>query len=163
MGSRLPYVVAYLDFTEHLVSAVSRFRVVIIVVFTSQCNWKHGQKIQKQERKIIKRKSRNDVPNSTQTRKDKSDGKYTKPLPTSLLLCEKILGWMRLYIFIITFILPWPCTFWHAFPTSLFIFNDFSFLYICKVIDIPKCDQYVWTYIAEMYILFRALHKYTQQ
>ena len=33
------------------------------------------------ERKIIKneRRCRNDVPKSTQTRKDKSDGKYTKP------------------------------------------------------------------------------------
>ena len=24
---------------------------------------------------------------------------------------------------------PCLCTFWHAIPTSLFIFNDFSFLY----------------------------------
>ena len=36
---------------------------------------------------------------------------------------------MRLCIFTITFILPFLCTFWHAIPTSLFIFNDFSFLY----------------------------------
>ena len=36
---------------------------------------------------------------------------------------------MGLCIFIITFILPCLCTFWHAIPTSHFIFNDFSFLY----------------------------------
>ena len=41
------------------------------------------KKVQKQERKIIKneRRCRNGVPKSTQTRKDKSDGKYTKPCP----------------------------------------------------------------------------------
>ena len=37
---------------------------------------------------------------------------------------------MRLCIFTITFILPCLCTFLYAIPTSLFIFNDFSFLYI---------------------------------
>ena len=44
------------------------------------------------ERKIItkEKRCRNDVPKSTQTRKDKSDGKYTKPLPTSLLFFEKM-------------------------------------------------------------------------
>ena len=55
----------------------------IKVVFTSQ----HAQlrtlpkKVQKQERKIIKNemRCRNDVPKSTRTRKDRSDGKYTKP------------------------------------------------------------------------------------
>ena len=50
------------------------------------------------------------------------------PVPTSLLLCEKMQGWMRLCIFTITFILPCLCTFWHAIPTSPFSFNDFSFL-----------------------------------
>ena len=35
-----------------------------------------------------------------------------------------------LCIFTITFILPCLCTFWHAIPTSLFIFNDFSFLFL---------------------------------
>ena len=37
----------------------------------------------------------------------------------------------RLCMFTITFILPCLCTFWHAIPTSLFIFNDFSFLFLC--------------------------------
>ena len=50
-------------------------------------------------------------------------------VPTSLLLCEKMQGWMRLCILTITIILPCLCTFWHAIPTSPFIFNDFSFLY----------------------------------
>ena len=44
------------------------------------------------------------MPKSTRKRKDKSDGKYTKPN---------------------SFILPCLCTFWHAIPTSLFSFNDF--------------------------------------
>ena len=48
---------------------------------------------------------------------------------TSLLLCEKMQGWMRLCILTITFIFPCLCTFWHAILTSPFIFNDFSFLY----------------------------------
>ena len=41
------------------------------------------KKAQKQERKIIKneKRCRNGVPKSTQTRRDKSDSKYTKPLP----------------------------------------------------------------------------------
>ena len=30
----------------------------------------------------------------------------------------------------ITFILPCLCTFWQAIPTSSFIFNDFSFLFL---------------------------------
>ena len=40
-----------------------------------------NKKVQKQERKIIKNEKRckNGVPKRTQTRKDKSDGKYTKP------------------------------------------------------------------------------------
>ena len=42
-----------------------------------------AKKVQKQERKIIKneKRCRNGMPKSTQTRKDKSDGKYTKPRP----------------------------------------------------------------------------------
>ena len=41
------------------------------------------KKVQKQERKIIKneKRCRNGVPKSIQTRKDKSDSKYTKPFP----------------------------------------------------------------------------------
>ena len=35
-----------------------------------------------------------------------------------------------LCIFTITFILPCLCPFWHAILTSLFIFNDFSFLFL---------------------------------
>ena len=35
-----------------------------------------------------------------------------------------------LCIFTITSILPCLCTFWRAIPTSLFIFNDFSFLFL---------------------------------
>ena len=61
------------------------------------------------------------MPKSTLTRKDKSDGNYTKPY-TSLHLSQKSkhVG-IGLCIFTITFILPCPCTFWHAIPTSLFI------------------------------------------
>ena len=55
------------------------------------------------------------------------------PIPTSLLLCEKMLGWMKLCILTITFIFPCLCTFWHAIPTSHFIFNDFSFLSYIQV------------------------------
>ena len=54
-----------------------------------------------------------------------------------------------LCILTITFILPCLCTFWHAIPTSPFIFNDFSFLFLyfsghlhCKVKNILiKCNQ----------------------
>ena len=44
-----------------------------------------------QERKIIKneRRCRNGVPKSTQTRKDKSDGKYTKPHPSLHLFTKE--------------------------------------------------------------------------
>jgi len=54
---------------------------VIKVVLLHNLNENIIKKGQKQERKIIKneKKCRNDVPKSTQTRKDKSDGKYTKP------------------------------------------------------------------------------------
>ena len=43
-----------------------------------------------QERKIIKNEKgcRNAVPKSTQTRKDKSDGKYTKPHPSQHLFAR---------------------------------------------------------------------------
>ena len=49
-----------------------------------------GDSIFRQERKIIKneKRCRNGVPKSTQTRKNKSDGKYTKPHP-SLHLSQK--------------------------------------------------------------------------
>ena len=42
-----------------------------------------GDSIFRQERKIIKneKRCRNGVPKSTQTRKNKSDGKYTEPRP----------------------------------------------------------------------------------
>ena len=54
-----------------------------------------------------------------------------------------------LCILTITFILPCLCTFWHAIPTSPFIFNDFSFLFLyffghlhCEVKNILiKCNQ----------------------
>ena len=36
----------------------------------------------------------------------------------------------RLCYFTITFILLCLCTFWHAIPIPLFIFNDFSFLFL---------------------------------
>ena len=50
-----------------------------------------NKKVQKQERKIIKneKRCRNGVPKSTQTRKDKSDGKYTKPLPYIFTLVKR--------------------------------------------------------------------------
>ena len=35
-----------------------------------------------------------------------------------------------LCIFTITSILSCSCTFWHVIPTSHFIFNDFSFLFL---------------------------------
>ena len=52
------------------------------------------KKVQKQERKIIKneKRCRNGVPKSTQTRKDKSDGKYTKPRPYIFALLWKDVG-----------------------------------------------------------------------
>ena len=54
-----------------------------------------------------------------------------------------------LCILTITFILPCLCTFWHTIPTSPFIFNDFSFLFLyffgqlhCEVKNILiKCNQ----------------------
>ena len=80
------------------------------------------------ERKIIKneKRCRYGMPKSTQIRKDKSDGKYTKPHPSLHLFTKE----QRCCIFTITFIFPCSCTFWHAIPTSLFIFNDFSFLFL---------------------------------
>jgi len=36
----------------------------------------------KQERKITEKRCKNGMPKSTQTRKDKSDDKYTKPHPS---------------------------------------------------------------------------------
>ena len=53
---------------------------------------------------------------STQTRKDKSDSKYTKPHPYPYIFAEnsKDVG-TGLCVFIITVILSCLCTFWHAF------------------------------------------------
>ena len=58
---------------------VSRYWVVSLLHNTLKTLPK--KKVQKQERKIIKneKRCRNGVLKSTQTRKDKSDGKYTKP------------------------------------------------------------------------------------
>ena len=42
---------------------------------------------------------------------------------------------MGLCVFTITFIVPCLCTFWHAIHTSLFISNDFSFLYTIRRIS----------------------------
>ena len=66
---------------------------------------------------------------STQTRKDKIDGKYTKLHPSLHLFTKSKDVGIGLCIFTITFILPCLCTFWHAIPTSLH-FNDFSFLFL---------------------------------
>ena len=41
---------------------------------------------------------------------------------------------MKLCIFTITFIFLCLCTFWHAIPTSLSIFNDFFLLCICVTV-----------------------------
>ena len=59
----------------------------------------------------------------------KNEGKYTKPVPTSFH--NSVTG-LCIFSFTFTYILSCWCTFWHAIPTSLFIFNDFSvmFLYI---------------------------------
>ena len=52
------------------------------------------------------------------------------PIPTFLLYCEKMYGWIRLCIFTITFILPCLYTFWHAILMSLFIsFHFLSFIF----------------------------------
>ena len=82
------------------------------------------------ERKIIKneKRCRNGVPKSAQTRKDKSDGKYTKPHP-SLHLFTKEQRCRNWALYIYHHFYPCLCIFWHAIPTSLFIFNDFSFLF----------------------------------
>ena len=67
------------------------------------------------------------------------------PIPTSSLLCEKMQGWMRLCILTITFIHPCLCNFWHAIPTSPFIFNDFFFLYIYESADHKETQRRVPT------------------
>ena len=41
-----------------------------------------------------------------------------------------------LCVFAIMFILPCLCKFWHAIPTSLFIFNEFSFLFLYFFVNI---------------------------
>ena len=64
-----------------------------------------------------------------QTRKNESDGKDTKPSPYIFSQKSKDVG-IGLCIFTITLILPCLCTFWHGIPTSLFIFNGFSFLFL---------------------------------
>ena len=52
-----------------------------------------------QERKIIKneKRCRNGVPKSTQTRKDKSDGKYTKPHSSLHLFTKEQRCWDEAY------------------------------------------------------------------
>ena len=60
-----------------------------------------NKKLQKQERKVIKneKRCRNGVPKSTQTRKDKHDGKYTKPLPCIFILVKRCCdGWGFVYL-----------------------------------------------------------------
>ena len=103
-----------------------------VMKLTSRCMNLAGLFYYKQERKIIKneRRCRNDVPKSTQTKKDKIDGKYTSLIrPYIFSQRSKDVG-MGLCILTITFILPCLCTFWHIIPTSPFIFNDFSFLFL---------------------------------
>ena len=80
-----PGLVACLDLPEQLLNChgtVSRYRVVIKVVFTSQHNCEHYQK-KCRNKKEKSFKMKRDVgmacQKSAQTRKDKSDGKYTKP------------------------------------------------------------------------------------
>ena len=69
------------------------------------------------------------MPKSTPTRKDKSDGKYTKRhYPYIFSQKSKDVG-IGFCIFTITFILPCFCTFWHATPTSLFLFFLVSALF----------------------------------
>ena len=85
-----------------------------------------------QERKIIKneKRCRNGVPKSMRTRKVKSDGKYTKPHPSLHLFtkeqrCRNEALYIHQHFYPSLFVY-----FWHAIPTSLFIFNDFSFLFL---------------------------------
>ena len=72
------------------------------------------------------KRCRDGMPKSTQTREDM---KMTVKIVSSILHnAVTIYGF--LYIYLHFYILPALCTFWHAIPTSLFIFNDsFSFLY----------------------------------
>ena len=70
------------------------------------------------------------MPKSTQTRKDESYGKYTKPHPSLHFFTKEQIFRKGFCILNITFILPCLRTFWHAIPISLFIFNDFSFLFL---------------------------------
>ena len=69
-----------------------------------------------QESIIIKneRRCRNGMSESLQTKKDKSDGKYTKPHPPLHLFTKEQRCRKQLCIFTITFILPYLCTFWRS-------------------------------------------------
>ena len=67
------------------------------------------------------KRHRNRVPKGVQTRKDKSDGKYTKPYPSLHLFTIEQKCRKGLCIFTITFILPCLCTFW---PSELVFVND---------------------------------------
>ena len=79
---------------------------------------------------------------------------HTKPRPYIFTLCWKDVGMNEaLYIYLHFYILPgwcW-CTFWHAIPTSLFVFNDFSvlFLYlfgnVLSYVVSDFCDSYTYT------------------
>ena len=84
----------------------------------------------------------------------KSEGKYTKPCSYIFtLLCKDVGIDEALYIDLHFCILPCLCTFWHAIPTSLCIFNDFSvwlidykcfiLLYSCNLVlqTIPATQQ----------------------
>ena len=125
-----------LGLTEQLdtyspVSTVLRYRVVINkVVFISQRKWEHCQKVQKQERKTIikENRCRNGMPKSAQTKKDKSDGKYTKPHSYIFALLWKDVG-MDEALYIYHHFYPSLFVYFLA-RHSYFIFNDFSFLYI---------------------------------
>ena len=68
----------------------------------------------------------------------KSEGRYTKPRPYIFtLLCKDVGMDEALYIDLHFYILPCLHTFWHAIPTSVFIFNDFS-VFIASLIFRPQ-------------------------
>ena len=109
------------------VSIVSRYRVVIKVVFTSQHNWEHYQKkCRNKKEKSLKMKR--DVGMACQ--KVHKQGRIKVMVNIQSLIHPYIFSQkskdvgIGLCIFTITFILPCSCTFWHAIPTSLFIFNN---------------------------------------
>ena len=82
--------------------------------------------IYKKEKSLKMKRCRNGMPKSTRTRKDRSDGKYTKPHPSLHLFTkqQRCRNWaLYIYHHFNPFLFVY---FWHAIPTSLFIFNDFS-------------------------------------